>query len=291
MLAKSPKAAKTQALVELGIRKHEIATLLKIYNVEDEKPISHTIGVEIECFGVNKGAFLELAKRKKINIKYEGYNHDTKQHYKIVSDSSIIGIDPIECVSPILTGKRGLNSLNKALSCLNAAGAKVNENTGLHVHVGLKHISMGQYKNIFINYRFLEPAIDKFMAMSRRANNNEYCKTLANSNPGSICRIFEFKYHDMAAHYYDSRYYKLNPVSFRQHGTLEFRHHHGTTNYEDIEAWIKFVVKLVDYSKKHILNAHIENIDDIPFITCQEKQYFNTRAAELSSAELNEVCA
>ena len=88
-----------------------------------------------------------------------------------------------------------------------------------------------------------------------------------------------------------NRYFKLNPISYEEHKTLEFRHHHGTTNYAKIEAWIKFIIKLVDYSKKHRLDAHVENIDDIPFITSQEKKYFKARAAELYANESTEACA
>ena len=180
MRAKSSRVAKSQDLIKLGIRPHEIATLFKLYNATPEKAISHTIGVEIECFGVDKSLFTDLAMRNGLDVRYEKYNHDTRKYYKIVTDGSIDGDNAIECVSPVLKGKSALKSLSKVLDCLNAAGAKVNRSTGLHVHIGLNGIEAKQYTNIFVNYYFLESAIDKFMAPSRRASANSYCRSLNN---------------------------------------------------------------------------------------------------------------
>ena len=75
-------------------------------------------------------------------FQYEGYNHvDNNHYYKFVSDSSIRGENPIECVSPVLTGKAGMKSLETCCKALNEANAQVNISTGLHVHIGAANLS------------------------------------------------------------------------------------------------------------------------------------------------------
>ncbi|MCL1932431.1 MAG: amidoligase family protein [Candidatus Azobacteroides sp.] len=279
MTSKKSANAKAKDLVELGLKKTEINRLLDIYKPDDAIPF--TLGVEIECFNVDKNFFLAYCKESGIKIEEERYNHDTKNHYKIVSDSSIQGENAVECVSPVLKGKTGLNSLKKVCKALNESGASVNRSTGLHVHTGLQNISFEQYKNIFINYIYLESAIDKFMAKSRRGNDNVYCKSVNLENV-TIHTVSESgEYSDIAYIFRHDRYFKLNPVSYERHNTLEFRQHGGTTDYDKIEMWVRFIVKLVKWSKNNRLESKIENIPDIPFLNESEKEYFINRAAAL----------
>ena len=173
---KCSKATKKAAFIKLGLRKYEIELLLS----ELPKPIreSHkfTFGVEIECL-VAASIMRECATRNAMPFQYEGYNHtDNNHYYKFVSDSSIMGSNPIECVSPVLTGKAGMKSLETCCKALNEANAQVNRSTGLHVHIGAQNLSDEAYINVFKNYQKLERVIDTFMARSRRANNSRWCR-------------------------------------------------------------------------------------------------------------------
>ena len=171
------RATKVKSLVEIGLSRYEVDHIFSVYEQADEV-FQYTLGVEIECFNVDKDRFLHLVRRQNIEIKHEAYNHNTCNFYKIVSDSSIEGDNALECVSPVLKGKAGLNSLKTVCDGLNQSGAKVNKTTGLHIHVGLQNICSEQYRNIFINYFYLENAIDKFVAKSRRGDSNSYCKSI-----------------------------------------------------------------------------------------------------------------
>lgn len=179
---KSSKAAKKEAFIKLGLRKYEIELLLS----ELPKPVREvhkfTFGVEIECL-VAASLMRESAMRNAMPFQYEGYNHvDNNHYYKFVSDSSIRGENPIECVSPVLTGKAGMKSLETCCKALNEANAQVNISTGLHVHIGAANLSDEAYINVFENYQKLERVIDTFMARSRRANNSQWCRTLQGKN-------------------------------------------------------------------------------------------------------------
>ena len=274
---KGSKAAKKEAFIKLGLRKYEIELLLS----ELPKPVREvhkfTFGVEIECL-VAANLMRESATRNEMPFQYEGYNHvDNNHYYKFVSDSSIRGENPIECVSPVLTGKAGMQSLENCCKALNEAGAQVNISTGLHVHIGAANLSDEAYINVFKNYQKLERVIDTFMARSRRANNSQWCRTLQGRN---------FMWCTTKSDIFDAmngdRYFKVNACSYARHKTIEFRQHQGSTDFEKISNWVNFCAKLVAWSKKNVLSSEVTSIDEIPFLTKKEKSFFKSRAEVLA---------
>lgn len=96
----------------------------------------------------------------------EGYNHTTRPHWKLVTDSSLNGNDTFELVSPILVGEAGLRELEKVCWVLDLCDVKVNESCGLHVHIDAAGFSMETWRNLSLSYKHLEPVIDKFMPAS-----------------------------------------------------------------------------------------------------------------------------
>lgn len=274
---KGSKAAKKEAFIKLGLRKYEIELLLSDLPKPVREVHKFTFGVEIECL-VAASLMRESATRNEMPFQYEGYNHvDNNHHYKFVSDSSIRGENPIECVSPVLTGKAGMKSLENCCKALNEAGAQVNISTGLHVHIGAANLSDEAYINVFKNYQKLERVIDTFMARSRRANNSQWCRTLQGRN---------FMWCTTKSDIFDAmngdRYFKVNACSYARHKTIEFRQHQGSTDFEKISNWVNFCAKLVAWSKKNVLSSEVTSIDEIPFLTKKEKSFFKSRAEVLA---------
>ena len=276
---KGSKTAKSISLVKLGLTPYEIKLMLG--NIEVSKKTKFnanilTFGVEIECYNVLRSCLINEVSQRNVSIQSEGYNHtDNNHYYKIVSDGSIQGNDGQEVVSPILKGKEGLNSLKNVCDSLDAVGAKVNRSTGLHVHFDASKISDAHFVNIFKNYQKLESVIDSFMPNSRRANNNGYCASLIGLNYNRC----ETKSDVISLN--RTRYRKVNAESYLRHKTIEFRQHSGTTEYEKMANWINFLRKLIQYS----FDSEIEScssIEEIPFLTDTEKQYFINRRAALN---------
>ncbi|MCL1937611.1 MAG: amidoligase family protein [Candidatus Azobacteroides sp.] len=273
------KEEKKDALIQIGLTEEDVTTLFELYEAEND--VLYTIGVEIECYGADKARFTELCKESGVEMTEESYNHETKSYFKIVSDSSITGSDPIEVVSPVLCNSAGIDNLEKVCKALNDAGARVNRSTGLHAHFGLQNISFNTYKNVFVNYMYLEQAINKMVAPSRRAFNS-YCKGFEGK---TIEKLKECTDHEEIQNYFgNDRYYKVNPISYRRHNTVEFRQHQGTTNFVKIRSWLLFLTYLIKWSEKHILTDYVNEINDIPagIMTKKEKQYFINRAAALA---------
>ena len=238
-----------------------------------------TIGVEIECFNIDKDSIIRTLKAKRVKAIATGYNHtDYEDTYKLGSDCSIHGLDSCEVVSPIL---HNLNSLKKVCDVINAAGAQVNRSCGLHVHFGAKDFTVAQWIRIIRNYAAIESVIDSFMPMSRRGDNNRYCK--------SIQRAARYLETNSASDMYDireafcsDRYHKVNVMSYRSHKTIEFRHHSGTTDFNKIENWINFLRNLIEYSINNETIVNASSINEIPFLTDAQKRYFNERKETLN---------
>ena len=271
------KAAKVVELMKLGITRDEITIILGsdagAYIPATTKKFTVTFGVEMETYNVNREMLVAKAAENNLPLEYQGYNHhDSNRVFKCVSDGSIEGINPIECVTPVLKGRNGLAALKNACATLNAVGAKVNKSTGLHVHIGAKDLTPAQYCNVFYNYQMLESLIDSFMAESRRANNNGYCMSLRGKYLRT-CETREEVYQALGG----SRYYKVNPCSWSRHQTIEFRQHQGSTDFEKISNWVAFCAKLVSWSRDNRMTRAVASIDEIPFLTNDEKTFFKRR--------------
>lgn len=282
MNSKASRSAKRNELIKLGLHAGDIQYIFSQYNVTVERTGKFdfsklTFGVEIECYNFLRNTLIEAGTQNGLQVHSESYNHTDNSHYfKIVSDGSLTGENSNEVVSPVLKGKSGLSSLEKLCKALEAVDARVNKSCGLHVHIGAASMSDEHYVRIARNYQKLEAAIDSFMPISRRANNNGYCMSLANVNLTN-CRT---KLDIRKALGYD-RYYKFNAEAYGRHKTVEFRQHSGTTSYDKISHWVMFLAKLVEYSYKNELTGNVATIEEIPFLTDSEKQYFITRRAAL----------
>jgi hypothetical protein len=276
------KTAKIQQLIILGLTRKDIARLITngnygfVQNVYakmraqgllDQITQSLTsvnfntkFGVEFEAYNVSKAKLNSALNRAGINCEIEGYNHTTRNYWKIVTDSSLSGSQSFELVSPILQGEQGLAEVETVCRVLNECNAKVNKSCGTHVHLNASNFNLQTWKNIYINYARLEKTIDNFMPLSRR--NNRFCKSLKNITN------FERKINEatslqaLASNVFHSdRYFKVNPISYARHNTCEFRQHAGTVEYIKISSWIRFLHNLVEFSKQGLVsNTTLEGL-------------------------------
>lgn len=202
-------------------------------------------GVEIE-FILPGGNIHDVAAKVRaagLDVAVEGYNHQTRSHWKIVTDSSC----EWELVSPPLSGEEGLASIKTACKALVDGGARVNRSCGLHVHVDAAGLSVAEIKSICRRYVRFERDIDAFMPNSRRQSNSFHCgsndryRHYYNSDRFNTVR-------ELANACYD-RFVKLNLQAYLRHGTIEFRHHSGTVNANKIKNWVRFCLGFVEASR------------------------------------------
>lgn len=183
----------------------------------------------------------------------EHYNHQTRSHWKIVSDATVradSGYQPMELVSPPLKGLDGLAQLETVCKVLNELGAKVNRSCGLHVHHDARDLGLEEWKIVVKSYVKYENVIDKLMAPSRRGNSNPWCRSMRGTYAGQTVEAVWASVDNATdiwnlRNIFGTRYVKLNLESSAVHGTVEYRQHGGTTNFAKIAAWITLTQGMV----------------------------------------------
>jgi len=86
-----------------------------------------------------------------------------------------------------------------------------------------------------------------------------------------------------------SRYYALNCTSGFAHGTVEFRLHSGTTDYEKMRNWASWCANLVDHAKRmsfaevsHLAKQDAQTVFLSFAATEYQKDYFTARRAKFT---------
>lgn len=183
-------------------------------------------GVEIEC-GLRGGPRRaeEVLERGGMNHWNEGYIH---------SDGS-----GVEIPSPILQGRSGLMELKKVYELLQEAGAYVTTSDGMHVHHDAPEFVDNQdnVERIVETWAANVPNINKLVHHSRR--NNGACHNGWNEDT-----IKQLKSDGERVYHWHRG--ALNISSLTEHGTIEFRQHEGTLDFDIAAAWIRFGQAMMD---------------------------------------------
>lgn len=185
--------------------------------------------------------------------EYMGYTHQVVRGWKIVTDASVRGGG--EAVSPILYDDNGLMQLKIVLESLEDAGCTTNVHCGVHVHHDAGAMDLQSMKNLFKLYGKFENAIDGLLPRSRRGNNSHWCRSLKGGNLNSTQELFsaidrsrsvDEIFRNVAG---GNRYYKLNLAAYVRYGTVEFRQHSGSLDFEKLEAWVLLTNSLINRAK------------------------------------------
>jgi len=241
-------------------------------------------GVEIEFIRPRGASKQDICDALTVTCEVEGYNHITRPHWKIVTDCSVDAnssqhdrglIGDNEIVSPILYGENGFEQLKNILDTLNELGCEVNYTCGIHVHhdvtnkmVEGKEQSQKFLANLVKFVAKYEHLIYKLVSPSRLDGRNYstpvrqdffgYGSTLSkndvNRMVARVKRNCENKYR------YSSdinnnqpspsvQYNRACGLNFRNvwtRGSVEFRYHNGSLNFDKIVSWIVFTQAIVN---------------------------------------------
>lgn len=225
------------------------------------KLTNRKFGIELEAvINISIDELVSRIQAKGIVCSYEGYTHEVMPGWKIVTDCSIITDGEgqgLEIVSPPLSGKDGLAQIKAVCEVLTEVGT-INTSCGFHVHHDVADYNLNSWKILMKSYVKYEDEIDNFMPRSRKGNSNRFCRRLS-----SACIISGFNLKDTFTFIeskktvqdiisiwdrgnYSDRYYNINVKSYAVYGTVEFRHHSGTVEYEKIVNWILLTQGLVE---------------------------------------------
>ena len=293
------KTKKIQQLLQMGLTRRQVADLVtngnygfvqNVYKkmleaanvqiapaaIQLDYTFRRKFGVEIEAYNCTRDKLARELTAAGINVAVEGYNHITRNHWKLVTDSSLTGVNTFELVSPVLEGEQGLKELEKVCWVLEYCEVKVNDSCGLHIHMNAADFNLQTWKNLALSYKHLERVIDAFMPASRR--NNRFCKGLSGITEAGINAARSIR--DLQGVFNHDRYRKLNLEAYSRHNTVEFRQHSGTTNFTKMEKWVHFLNGLITFAQHGIANG--ANIDGIPFLDDNMKLFFKLRTKKLA---------
>lgn len=225
---------------------------------------NRTFGIEIEAKGMDCASAARVITAAGFPCRAENYGHSTGTNWKVVPDGSVdYGF---EVVSPVLSGEDGIAQVKAIAAALVAAGASVDKQCGLHVHVGANDLTASDIMNCMKRYAAHETAIDAFMPFSRRETNSMYCQPVRSALGYIQSRMSTGTLEGVSARalceLHNERYYKLNVSAFLRHGTLEFRQHSGTVSGMKMENWIRFCVNFVEASRMPVAVDVQETVAD-----------------------------
>jgi hypothetical protein len=185
------------------------------------------------CKHNNSEAALEAAG---ITCENNGYNHNTRPVWKVVTDGSLSSRDgSCEVVSPVLSGTDGLTEVRTVMAVLRTAGARINESCGMHIHIGVDTLTQEHQARIIRAYGKWSWAFTGLI-LQRRVN-NRWAQLRSASGTERLAVDWENSQHAHTASRHD-RYYAFNIASYQRHGTFEMRAHHGSLNGMNASAWV-----------------------------------------------------
>lgn len=232
--------------------------------VTEEMMSEMTFGCELEYEGISQvTAAKTVAEVTGGTARYEGTHLSNwvvtmpdGRRWQVVSDGSLRGTSS-ETVTPILK-VADIEMLQEVVRALKRNGAKVNERTGLHVHVGAKDLTPAQIKNLVRIFYKQETLILKAIG-TRPSRLGWYTRPTDKAFVDKICKMpsptmeklntaWFGAYTPNPYHYNDHRYRALNLNNLwgrdAKH-TVELRCFEGTTHAGVIRANVLLAILLV----------------------------------------------
>lgn len=300
-------------------------------------------GVEIEFIRPSNVSKQNICDALIVNCRVEPYNHITSSQWKIVTDSSVHSNDSQarrglvgdnEIVSPILYGENGFSQLRNILDTLNTLGCEVNYSCGIHIHhdVTSKMVEgkkqsqkflanlvkfVAKYEHLI--YKLVSPSRldDRCYSTPVRKEFLGYGLDVSVAKRDVELMIKKLKDDCVRKYSYgndinrnqtypyvqDSRGCGLNLQNVWTRGSVEFRYHNGSLNFDKIVSWIvltQAIVNTVEETNSVQMN-YVPNDADrgffrfrkaIGFVVCDRDQrtkdassYSLKRFKELSARE------
>ncbi|CAM2066732.1 Amidoligase family protein [Sulfidibacter corallicola] len=242
-------------------------------------------GIEIECFGRMRS---EVAKRIQTVVggtarPIGGWYDETsswvvddrqRRTWKIVNDSSINAThgQKIEIVSPILT-YTDIPQLQEVVRAVRRLGCKVNDTTGIHIHVD-KTIFTAKTLTNFVKIFYKQEALlfEALQVQPQRELN--YCKSttdylidrLNQVKPKTLQELSDIWYEQYPnqrrnTKYHSSRYRALNVHAALTGPTIECRIFNSTLHAGKVKAYVQLVLAMAAKAA----NSRSARADQRPF--------------------------
>lgn len=199
-------------------------------------------GIEIELQlprGMSRHTLAGRIAAASIPCEAENYNHHTRRHWKVTTDSSIGG-NGAEVVSPPMSGADGLAQLATVLQVLRDAGCTVDVRCGIHVHIEASGMDRRQIAAVVRFYADRQSTFSAFQPPSRR--DGRWCRDLTERHMAAVDSAFADS--DNYQLRYMDRYRSVNVASYPKYGTIEHRQMAGSLSTKKITAWVELLLAM-----------------------------------------------
>ncbi len=199
-------------------------------------------GIEIEV--VSKVDRRDLAQAcidalgaHRVDAANGGYHSHDIEKWGFEDDSSIDPTRRYPYRTEIITPPLKINSLCELKTLLTETykgQISANKSCGVHVHVEIPSAEV--LRHVLFIWQKFEERLVKFLPRSRR--NGEFSRKIGHLSPERIKNL-DFR-----------RNSQVNPHKFTTYGTVEFRGHGGTTDFNKIKRWLLLVTAICKKAKE-----------------------------------------
>jgi len=122
------------------------------------------------------------------------------------------------------------------------------ERTSVHVHIDVRDLTIEQLIRFFCVYLIFESAL--FKVAGKERENNIFCTSMQNAE-GSAWKIGLLRGGKLDARRMISgmtKYSACNLLAVSKYGSMEFRHHSGTYDTNEISKWINILLQIRKYA-------------------------------------------
>lgn len=195
-------------------------------------------------------------------------------------------------------------------------GWEVSPRCSVHVHWNMQDKTDEQLKQILLVYMAIEPVL---FSISGNRNSNIFCVPLLRNIPKTLMAIIAKPDLYIVGEGYGAphmsinwgKYSALNLIPLTTQGTIEFRHHEGTLNFDRIKNWLLTINNLVEFAckfkspsevAKHLQNCIKDNdfttlieifleyqqgmLEDIRFATAKTAMLYDTNSKDFREDRL-----
>lgn len=173
--------------------------------------------------------------------------------WKVVPDGSLSGYTNGEIVSPVLT-YGDIDQLQDIVRAVRHAGARVDQSTGIHLHLGAERFDAKAVVNLIKMVNKQERILERALAVDERRL-SKYCKPVNQEFLREIEAHRPRTMADLSAAWYGrpgvtptrydrSRYHGINLNSLFYRKTIEIRLFNGSLHAGEVKAYVQLLLAL-----------------------------------------------
>jgi hypothetical protein len=228
------------------------------FGIEIEYNAQYSTGTYCSTAAASRSRITAALNDRGIEAHVEGYNHDTRPHWKATTDGTVTGG---EFVSPIMSGTSdSIDEVREVVRAIKADGGSTGRKVGMHVHHDVTDFDQQQMARLVENLRHAEAALAKYVPSHRTDGSNMHGASLIGDYrfnmlandvaTGRLLPAAARTRHNRTSGCSVGRSSFYNFNSVLTYGTVEFRGLGHTLNPTKIRAWVEVGQVLVAATRR-----------------------------------------